>query len=55
MRDLLPGDELVPDGEVLVRVNYSSLNYKDALAATGHRGVVRSLPHVPGIDAAGQV
>jgi putative YhdH/YhfP family quinone oxidoreductase len=41
--------------EVLVRVQYSSLNYKDALAAGGHPGVVRSLPHVPGIDAAGVV
>lgn len=47
-------DEL-PDGDVLIRVAHSSLNYKDALAATGHRGVVRSLPHVPGIDAAGTV
>lgn len=44
-----------PDAEVTIRVAYSSLNYKDALAATGHRGVVRSLPHVPGIDAAGTV
>jgi acrylyl-CoA reductase (NADPH) len=49
-----PVDEL-PDGDVLIRVAYSSLNYKDALAATGHRGVVKSLPHVPGIDAAGVV
>src|SRR5688572_21207025 len=45
----------LPDGEVLVRVAYSSLNYKDALAAEGHPGVVRKLPHVPGIDAAGTV
>jgi acrylyl-CoA reductase (NADPH) len=44
-----------PDAEVTIRVEYSSLNYKDALAATGHRGVVRQLPHVPGIDAAGKV
>ncbi len=47
-------DEL-PAGDVLVRVEYSSLNYKDALAARGHRGVVKTLPHVPGIDAAGRV
>jgi putative YhdH/YhfP family quinone oxidoreductase len=47
-------DEL-PSGEVLVRVAYSSLNYKDALSATGHKGVSRSFPHTPGIDAAGRV
>jgi putative YhdH/YhfP family quinone oxidoreductase len=45
----------LPPGEVLVRVEFSSLNYKDALAAQGHPGVVRKLPHVPGIDAAGTV
>ena len=45
----------LPAGEVLVRVHYSSLNYKDALAAGAHPGVVRKLPHVPGIDAAGVV
>jgi putative YhdH/YhfP family quinone oxidoreductase len=45
----------LPAGEVLVRVHYSSLNYKDALSATGHRGVTRSFPHTPGIDAAGTV
>lgn len=45
----------LPPGEVLIRVRYSSLNYKDALAAEAHPGVVRKLPHVPGIDAAGEV
>ena len=45
----------LPDDEVLVRVNYSSLNYKDALSASGNRGVTRRYPHVPGIDAAGIV
>ena len=45
----------LPDGDVLIRVTHSSLNYKDALAATAHRGVVRSLPHVPGIDAVGNM
>lgn len=45
----------LPDGDVLVRVNYSSLNYKDALSATGNRGVTRDYPHTPGIDAAGEV
>jgi len=42
-------------GDVLIRVKYSSLNYKDALAATGHPGITRKFPHVPGIDAAGVV
>ena len=45
----------LPDGEVLIRVHYSSLNYKDALSASGNRGVTRRYPHVPGIDAAGIV
>lgn len=47
-------DEL-PDGDLLVRVHYSSLNFKDALSATGHPGVTRQFPHTPGIDAAGEV
>jgi len=45
----------LPDGDVLVRVSFSSLNYKDALSATGNRGVTRKYPHTPGIDAAGTV
>ncbi|WP_373497867.1 YhdH/YhfP family quinone oxidoreductase [Desulfococcus sp.] len=45
----------LPEGEVLVRVRYSSLNYKDALSAAGNRGVTRRYPHTPGIDAAGIV
>src|SRR5580692_8474660 len=45
----------LPDGEVLIHVAYSSLNYKDALAATGRPGVARKFPHIPGIDAAGEV
>lgn len=47
-------DEL-PAGELLVRVHYSSLNYKDALSALGHPGVTKKYPHTPGIDAAGEV
>ena len=47
-------DEL-PAGDVLIRVAWSSLNYKDALSASGHAGVTRKYPHVPGIDAAGTV
>ena len=45
----------LPDGDVLIRAHYSSLNYKDALACQGHPGVVRAFPHVPGIDCAGAV
>lgn len=45
----------LPAGDVLVQVHYSSLNYKDALSATGNKGVTRKYPHTPGIDAAGVV
>jgi acrylyl-CoA reductase (NADPH) len=45
----------LPEGDVLVRVAYSSLNYKDGLAVTGRPGVIRSYPMVPGIDLAGTV
>jgi acrylyl-CoA reductase (NADPH) len=47
-------DEL-PQGDVLIRVKYSSVNFKDVLSATGNRGVTRKYPHTPGIDAAGIV
>lgn len=47
--------DALPPGEVLIRVAYSSLNYKDALSATGNPGVTRNFPHTPGIDAAGTV
>lgn len=45
----------LPEGEVLIRVSHSSLNYKDALSASGNKGVTRNFPHTPGIDAAGVV
>lgn len=45
----------IPPGEVLIEAQWTSLNYKDALAATGHPGVAKRLPHVPGIDVAGVV
>ena len=45
----------LPEGEVLIRVRYSSLNYKDVLSATGNKGVTKNYPHTPGIDAAGVV
>ncbi|MFU8812220.1 MAG: YhdH/YhfP family quinone oxidoreductase [Balneolaceae bacterium] len=47
--------EDLPVHDLLVQVHYSSLNYKDALSATGNPGVTRSYPHTPGIDAAGVV
>ena len=45
--------EDLPEGNLLIEVQYSSLNYKDALSATGNPGVTRNFPHTPGIDAAG--
>ena len=47
-------DEL-PKENVLIKVVYSSLNYKDALSASGNKGVTREYPHTPGIDASGTV
>jgi acrylyl-CoA reductase (NADPH) len=45
----------LPAGEVLILVKYSALNYKDALSASGNKGVTKKYPHTPGIDAAGIV
>ena len=45
----------LPEGDLLVKVSYSSLNYKDAMSATGMPGVTRNYPHIPGIDAVGAV
>ena len=45
----------LPAGDVLIKVHYSSLNYKDGLSATGNKGVTRKFPHTPGIDAAGTI
>ncbi len=50
----IPADQL-PAGDVLIRVAYSSLNYKDGLAVTGKPGVIRTYPMVPGVDLAGTV
>ena len=47
--------DILASHEVLVQVLYSSLNYKDALSAHGHRGITQQFPHIPGIDAAGIV
>ena len=45
----------LPNNEVLIEVKYAALNYKDALSAGGHKGITRSYPHTPGVDAAGIV
>lgn len=45
----------LPEGDLLIQVHYSSLNYKDALSFSGNKGVTRNFPHTPGIDAAGVV
>ena len=47
--------ENLPEGDVVIEVLYSSLNYKDALSCKGNKGVTRNFPHTPGIDAAGVV
>ncbi len=49
------GSDELPEGSLRIQVDYSSLNYKDALSASGNRGVTRHYPHTPGIDAAGVV
>ena len=45
----------LPDGDLLIRVEYSSLNYKDSLSASGTKRITKSYPHTPGIDASGVV
>ena len=45
----------LPDGDILIKVHFAALNYKDALSATGNKGVTRNYPHTPGIDGAGVV
>jgi acrylyl-CoA reductase (NADPH) len=48
-------DAQLPEGEVTVRVDYSTLNYKDGLCMHGQGGLVRTYPHVPGVDFSGVV
>lgn len=48
-------DSRLPDGNVTVKVEYSTLNYKDGLCLSGQGGLVRTYPHVPGIDFSGLV
>jgi len=45
----------LPEGDLLIKVDFSSLNYKDAMSASGMPGVTRNYPHTPGIDAAGKI
>jgi acrylyl-CoA reductase (NADPH) len=45
----------LPNGDVLINVHYSALNYKDGLSASGHKGISKFFPHTPGIEAAGIV
>ena len=45
----------LPENDLLIEVHYSSLNYKDAMSATGNKRITRNYPHTPGIDAAGVV
>jgi acrylyl-CoA reductase (NADPH) len=45
----------LPDNNVLIKVKYSSLNYKDALSSVGSGGITKKYPHTPGIDACGIV
>lgn len=55
-RNIIERDiDALPEGDVLIKVRYSSLNYKDALSANGNKGVTRKYPHTPGIDASGVV
>ncbi|MFT7490996.1 MAG: acrylyl-CoA reductase (NADPH) [Pseudohongiellaceae bacterium] len=48
-------DSVLPEGDVIVNVEYSTLNYKDALAITGKAPVIRKFPMIPGIDLAGTI
>lgn len=45
----------LPEGDLLIKVHYSSLNYKDALSSIGNKGVTKNYPHTPGIDAVGTI
>lgn len=53
VRDKTIGE--LPPGDLLIKVAYSGLNYKDALSFSGNKGITRRYPHTPGIDAAGFV
>ncbi len=48
-------DSVLPEGDVMINVEYSTLNYKDALAITGKAPVIRKFPMIPGIDLVGTI
>ena len=43
----------LPENDLLIEVHYSSLNFKDAMSASGNKRITKNYPHTPGIDAAG--
>ena len=45
----------LPEGNLLIKVSYSSINFKDSLSSIGNKGVTKNYPHTPGIDAVGEV
>lgn len=47
--------DFLPKNDVVIKVHYTGLNYKDALVAKGHKGISRKYPTIPGVDAAGEV
>ena len=47
--------DFLPTNSLTIEVAYAALNYKDALSASGHKGITRQYPHIPGVDAAGYV
>lgn len=47
--------DFLPKNDVLIKVHYTALNYKDALVAKGHKGIARNYPTIPGVDAAGEI
>lgn len=49
------GMDFLPDNDVLIKVHYAALNFKDALSASGHKGITKKYPHTPGVDASGTV
>ena len=49
------GEEFLGDGDTIIAVSHSALNYKDAMALEGNKGVARTFPLVPGIDAIGTI
>ena len=45
----------LPNNDILIKVSFAGLNYKDALSASGHRGITKNFPHTPGVAAVGEV